>query len=386
MNRPPSIIDRLIAYWSAREQEGEDSDLLCREITRELAGSMPRSLLAVLQAEPQRHREAIDEMIRAQLGLTGEATAAHPGLPSRDLRPAPAVPATSRPQAPATPVAFAQPPDPEPSSLSYRADPAMRREPLASLPPAGRSQTQTVSGEGNTVFATGDIGGPFQFTSPVKPGKPKGSSSPRLEDLPDPDSPIRILFLGANPADSSPLRLDQEVREIDRSLTSASLGHRFQLHQKWAVRASELQSHLLRCKPQILHFSGHGSRQRGIFLESEDGVSRPVAGPQLARLLGQFNQNLRCVVLNACYSEEQAHDIAQEIDCVVGMSTAVADRAAIRFAAVFYEALAYGSDVRAAFELCRSDVIVGELGQDEVPQLLTRRRAAETIRFAPPVG
>jgi hypothetical protein len=233
------------------------------------------------------------------------------------------------------------------------------------------------------VFAAGDIDGGFNFT-PARMSKSKSSAQPRPEDLSDPDSPIRILFLGANPADSTPLRLDQEVREIDRSLASASLGHRFQLHQKWAVRTSELQSHLLRCKPQILHFSGHGSRQRGIFLEGENGASQPVAGPQLARLLGQFNQNLRCVVLNACYSEEQAHAISQEIDCVIGMSTTVADRAAIRFAMVFYEALAYGSDVRTAFDLCCADVVVGQLGQDAVPQLLTRRRAAETIRFAPP--
>jgi hypothetical protein len=234
------------------------------------------------------------------------------------------------------------------------------------------------------VFAAGDIEGGFNFTPPAQMSTSKNSEQHRPEDLSDPDSPIRILFLGANPADSTPLRLDQEVREIDRSLTSASLGHRFQLHQKWAVRVSELQSHLLRCKPQILHFSGHGSRQRGIFLEGENGISQAVAGPQLARLLGQFNQNLRCVVLNACYSEEQAHAISQEIDCVIGMSTTVADRAAIRFATVFYEALAYGSDVRAAFDLCCADVVVGQLGQGAVPQLLTRRRAAETIRFAPP--
>src|SRR6185436_2206701 len=156
-----------------------------------------------------------------------------------------------------------------------------------------------------------------------------------------------------------------------------------QLYQKWAVRSSELQSHLLRCKPQILHFSGHGSREKGIILETDNGTSGAVGGQRLARLLGQFNQNLRCVVLNACYSEEQAHAIAQEIDCVVGMATAVADLAAIRFAAVFYEALASGSDVRAAFDLGRADIMVGEMKQDAVPQLVVRRRAAETICFAP---
>ncbi|HSS47354.1 MAG TPA: CHAT domain-containing protein, partial [Thermoanaerobaculia bacterium] len=104
----------------------------------------------------------------------------------------------------------------------------------------------------------------------------------------------------------------------------------------------------------------------------------------LARLLGQFNQNLRCVVLNACYSEEQAQAIAQEVDCVVGMATAVADRAAIRFAAKFYEALAFGQTVQAAFDLACSDIEINELGQDAVPHLLARRRSAQTLRFAAP--
>jgi hypothetical protein len=376
MNRLPNVVDRLIAHWSGEEEGAEDSDLLCRELARELAGAMPRSLLGVIKAEPQRHREAIEDMVREQLGLA-EAAATEPvGGPSRDLgRPAPSTP-------PAADI-------PRPQRLAVSAYPShspSTPEPILEPtpgPPVGRSQTQTASGSGNSMIATGDIGRDFHFTAPDRGAAAKGQTQP-ADDLPDPDSPIRILFLGANPADSTPLRLDHEVREIDRSLASASLGHRFQLHQKWAVRASELQSHLLRCKPQILHFSGHGSRQRGIFLEDENGTSQAVSGPQLARLLGQFSQNLRCVVLNACYSEEQAQAVAREIDCVVGMSTTVADLAAIRFAAVFYEALASGSDVRAAFDLCCADVVVGQLKQDAVPQLLTRRRAAETIRFALP--
>jgi hypothetical protein len=301
----------------------------------------------MLQVEPDRHSEVIDEIVRTQLGLTSGSFAP----PKPQINPLP------------KPVDLREPPrQPQSSSVSL-------------------NQT----GSNGFQLAAGDISGGFNFTSgAAAPAQKRPELSQIDDDLPDADSPIRILFLGANPDDSVRLRLDQEVREIDRALASATLGHRFQLYQKWAVRSSELQSHLLRCKPQILHFSGHGSREKGIILEADDGADQAVDGPRLARLLGQFNQNLRCVVLNACYSEEQAHAIAQEVDCVIGMATAVEDTAAIRFAAVFYEALAYGSDVRAAYELGRADVVVGEMGQDAVPQLIVRRRAAETIRFAPP--
>jgi hypothetical protein len=374
MNRQPGIVDRIIAYWTTPEEEAGNSDPLCRELTSELTGAIPRSLLAVLQAEPQRHREAIDEMVRNQLGLTATtSTYRDLGAPVPVKNPAP------RPPVPAEPVPVLQAPArPDPETAASQ---DVSRDQEAAPPAVNRNIKQ--SGSGNMAFSTGNISGGFNFAQPLSTGESKRQQN-QPDDLPDPDALIRILFLGANPADSTPLRLDQEVREIDRSLTSAALGHRFQLHQKWAVRASDLQSHLLRSKPQILHFSGHGARQMGIVLEGEDGASRPVSGTHLARLLGQFNQNLRCVVLNACYSEEQAQAIVQEVDCVVGMSTAVADLAAIRFAAKFYEALAYGQDVRAAFDLACSDIEINELGQDAVPHLLARRRAAETIRFAAP--
>src|SRR5579872_5557363 len=208
MNPPSPIVDRLIAYWSAQAADAAEdgdagsSDPLCRELARELAGAMPRSLLGVLKAEPQRHREALEEMVRDQLGLGPETAAPGPAAgPSRDLgRPAPTTPSAT-PSAPLPPRRAVSADPPEPDS---RPEPLLEAPPV---PPAGRSQTQTVSGQGNAVFATGDIRGGFQFTSPAAGKEPPRRAQP-ADDLPDPDSPIRILFLGANPADSMPLRLD----------------------------------------------------------------------------------------------------------------------------------------------------------------------------------
>jgi hypothetical protein len=44
----------------------------------------------------------------------------------------------------------------------------------------------------------------------------------------------KILILAANPKNSSPLRLDEEVREIDAGLTRARKREQFELEQKWA--------------------------------------------------------------------------------------------------------------------------------------------------------
>ena len=64
---------------------------------------------------------------------------------------------------------------------------------------------------------------------------------------------------------------------------------------------------------------------------------------------------------------------AAQVNGVVGMSTAVADRASIRFASSFYLALASACSVEDAFEQARADVELGEMGQDAVPNLLAKR-------------
>ncbi len=195
--------------------------------------------------------------------------------------------------------------------------------------------------------------------------------TPRSQVSGAPRTPI--LFLGVNPVDSVPLRLDEEVRAIDRALTLAALGSRCELVQKWAVRVSELQEYLLSTKPSVVHFSGHGSADRTIAFQGEDGATRLVSADRLARLLARFNDTLRCVVLNACYTKAHGEAIAEHIDCVVGMSTAVSDAAAIRFSTAFYLSVASGCSVEEAFEQAKADIELGELGEDEVPSLVAKR-------------
>jgi hypothetical protein len=192
---------------------------------------------------------------------------------------------------------------------------------------------------------------------------------------------IRILFLAANPTDSTRLRLDQEVREIDHVLGLARFRDHFDLEQQWAVRVAELQGLLLRHQPHIVHFSGHGSSLGEIFLEDDAGLSQPVSPRALSTTFGLLKDNMRCVVLNACFSRIQAEAIAQHIECVVGMSQAIGDRAAISFAAAFYQAVASGRDVQSAFELGRAQIDLQNLNEQDTPQLLAPRCDPSKLTF-----
>ena len=183
------------------------------------------------------------------------------------------------------------------------------------------------------------------------------------------NKPIKILFLAANPKDTDQLRLDEEIRGIKQSLRQAEFRDMFEIEQEWAVRVSDLQGHLLRHKPDIVHFSGHGSLSSEIILEDNIGNSQPLSVRALSQLFSILKDNIRCVVLNACYSKEQAHAIAKHIDCVIGMSSAIGDLAAKSFSVAFYQALGFGRDVKTAFDLGSLQIGLESLDEQDIPKL-----------------
>jgi len=226
-------------------------------------------------------------------------------------------------------------------------------------------------------------------------GTPKHQNvSPKTQERVDPgtgevdlfkskqDKVIRILFLAANPTDSTRLRLDEECRAIDQALRKAEFRDKFDIRQHWAVRVSDIQELLLRHKPDIVHFSGHGSKSSEIILEDRSGKMHPVSTRALSRLFSVLKDDIRCVVLNACYSKQQGQAIAEHIDCVIGMSKAISDSSAISFATAFYQALGYGKDVKTAFDLGCIQIDLENLGEQDMPKLLALKSKAEEIVFA----
>ena len=180
-----------------------------------------------------------------------------------------------------------------------------------------------------------------------------------------------ILILAANPKDTSKLRLEEEIREIDEGLRRANHRDKFQLKMKLAVRSRDFYRAILDTQPQIIHFCGHGEGEDGILLEDETGTTAFVRADTLGSLFKLFAQKgVKCVVLNACYSEVQGEAISQYINYVIGMNRAIGDKAAINFAVAFYDALAAGENVEFAFELGRSQLI--GLQENQNPILKTK--------------
>jgi hypothetical protein len=227
----------------------------------------------------------------------------------------------------------------------------------------------------------------------------------------DSQSVTTILFLAANPKNTSTLRLNAEVREIDEGLKRANYRDRFQVISKLAVRTTDLRRALLDHRPQIVHFAGHGEvsyssrsaltsqghegvssslqsrklspvaedinviQEGGLIFEDEMGQAKLVSTEALARLFGVFaSGEIECVLLNACYSEVQATAIHQFVDCVIGMNQPIGDKAAIQFSQGFYDALGSGMSYEDAYKIGCSAIELEGSSEYSTPVLKYRKR------------
>ncbi len=199
-------------------------------------------------------------------------------------------------------------------------------------------------------------------------------------------SQIKVLFLAANPAGTQPLQLDEEIRQITAKVRAAEYRDSLELVSRWAVRPDDLLQALLEVKPDVVHFSGHGSSAAEIIVIDERGDPKPVSKEALVHLFRTLKDNVRVVVLNACYSRPQAEAIAETIDCTIGMNWAIGDAAAIVFTGSFYRALGFGRSVQEAFELGRAALLLEGIAGATTPELLARNGvdASSLILIAPP--
>jgi hypothetical protein len=188
----------------------------------------------------------------------------------------------------------------------------------------------------------------------------------------------KILILSANPKNTTHLRLDEELREIKNTLQLSPNQDDFKIITESAVQVDDLTRFLSHHQPTIVHFSGHGSGSDGLVLENHSGQMKLVSTQALAKLFDLFQEQIECVLLNACYSEEQATAIYQHIDCVVGMNQAIGDQAAIKFSVGFYTALAAGRNYQDCFQMGCTSIDLQGIPEFLTPTIKIRLRRYQT--------
>lgn len=207
-------------------------------------------------------------------------------------------------------------------------------------------------------------------------------SSPDIKPENRANNKIRILFLSANPVDTSKLQLDKEYVEINKLLQRSDESDKFELFVDTNITPATLHDAVQKYKPTIFHFSGHGfgtgelneeTRSNvkppmlsGLMIEDEYGKSSPISQSALDGLFELIAEEteLEVVILNACYSAEQAKTIKKHVKNVIGMTDAIGDKSAITFATGFYRALANGKTIENAFKWGKNAIALQNLNEE----------------------
>ena len=201
-------------------------------------------------------------------------------------------------------------------------------------------------------------------TVPKKVTKKKAVAKPAAK---------KILFLGANPFDTGKLNLKEEYAGIAKQLEDKGAKERLVLKSEFCTDLEGFQEKTNTFRPNILHFAGHGSDANGELEAFGRGIGRPdwkeniglifhKSGYGGAMLINDATLDynfqtfieddkipIEVLVLNACYSTNQAEVLSKRVKYVVGVHNSIDDNASIDFSAGFYYGLSDGKTIESAF-------------------------------------
>jgi hypothetical protein len=183
---------------------------------------------------------------------------------------------------------------------------------------------------------------------------------------------VVLVFLGANPRDTTPLSLDKERYRVEQVLGRANHGRQAQVQAFAGASIEALRDIVRSYKPAVLHFSGHGNADGELLLEGAGGATEPLNGEALGAWLETRRERPRLLVLNACHGARNALPLARAIDVVIGMTSDVTDDAAMTFSREFYSELGAGETVDQAFHSARAAVGTSHPGEEFLLQMNTR--------------
>lgn len=182
-----------------------------------------------------------------------------------------------------------------------------------------------------------------------------------------PGRQYKMLFAAANPDILRPLANDVEWKHIKNVFDHVACKIDVELFERFAATIDDLRIALLNHQPTLVHFSGHGSFSNGVKFSENGGYSGLIPAQALADLFRLLRDSVKCVVLNACYSHDQASAIAKYVHCVVGVQGEIGDEAAIEFSAGFYAALAAGQPFGRCFEFGANAIHLKNLTDQDRP-------------------
>lgn len=172
-----------------------------------------------------------------------------------------------------------------------------------------------------------------------------------------------ILLVCANPRGTDSLRTAEEDRTLRESIQLSR--HRDQIHIQTlnAATIDDLRRALLGKAFDIVHFSGHGTKN-GLVFEDANGRIMVPSSEALAELL--LRRSVKTVLLNACYSLSVGRLTSIGAEFTIATTGPISDPAAIEFTRGFYDSIGAGYDATDAYEEGMSTAKLKDLRIDSI--------------------
>ncbi|MCD2258822.1 CHAT domain-containing protein [Psychroserpens luteolus] len=181
---------------------------------------------------------------------------------------------------------------------------------------------------------------------------------------------IKILFIKVNPIGTKNLRLGKEENEIRNALQVSTGRDDFEFHTRDAVTIEDLHRDLEQIKPNILHVSGHGSKEGVLFFNDNEGYKKEVDVIKFCDYLANYKAHVTCVFLNACFSLNGIDTLEKQHAHIIGMRDEIPNDTAVKFAKAFYTSHFNGKSVKESFNTAKSIVSMDDYDEDLIPKLL----------------
>ena len=171
--------------------------------------------------------------------------------------------------------------------------------------------------------------------------------------------------MAAAPDDKIYVNVIKEGTEIQQTLDGQR--DKFQFFHSLGITKDHFLDDLERYRPNILHFSGHGTESSSLVFQDGDELS----SEQLEKTFQSLPFKISVVFLNACYSKHQARSISKYVDYIIGMKKAVSDEAAIIFSSKFYKSLLKNINYKEAYTDAIAYLSYYLESESSIPKLIT---------------
>ena len=193
--------------------------------------------------------------------------------------------------------------------------------------------------------------------------------------MPNTSKPYKILFFRVDPGSKEKLALQgEDLSKIYEAIANSNL---FEVVDLGKATLSETIAQLVSLDPDIIHFSGHGTKvalsvENYSNTDKEQAKNSTFLTPNdLNQLLGYIlNSNKpRLLFINACLAGKVAQSISKKMlsdsNCIVGMTNVLNQNLALNFTSIFYDSLVQGNPVHRILDAFEGAITAAQISLQE---------------------